>query len=132
MAFDHGPTVTRIVVAFNGRNLDDWMADASEDVEVESRFSSVGHTTFRGRDGVVSWWGDLAEAWDPIEAELESSRDVSTDETVILITLHGKGRNSELPLDEPVALRWRWREGRLTRMEYMDRHEAELIVQADP
>lgn len=91
MAFDHGPTVTRMFAAFNGRNLDDWMADASEDVEVESRFSSVGHTTFRGRDGVVLWWGDLAEAWDPIEAELESSRDVSTDETVILITLHGIG-----------------------------------------
>ena len=93
VAFDHGPTVTRMFAAFNGRNLDDWMADATEDVEVESRFSSVGHTTFRGRDGVVSWWGDLAEASDPIEAELESSRDVSTDESVILITLHGKGRN---------------------------------------
>ena len=66
VAFDHGPTVTRMFAAFNGRNLDDWMADASEDVEVESRFSSVGHTTFRGRDGVVSWWDDLAEAWDPI------------------------------------------------------------------
>jgi ketosteroid isomerase-like protein len=122
----------RMFAAFNARNLDGWMADATEDVEVESRFSSVAHTTFRGRDGVVSWWDDLAEAWDPIQAELESSWDVSTDETVILITLHGKGRNSELPLDEPVALRWRWREGRLTRMKYMDRHEAELIVQAHP
>ena len=132
MAPDHWPTVTRLFAAFNGRDLDGWMADATEDFDVESRFSSVGRTTFRGRDGVVAWWGDLAEAWDPIEAELETSRDVSTDVTVVLMTLHGKGRNSELPLDEPVAVRWRWREGRLTRMEYMDRHEAELIVEAHP
>ena len=43
VAVDHGPTVTRMFAAFNGRNLDDWMADATEDVEVESRFSSAGH-----------------------------------------------------------------------------------------
>ena len=108
------------------------MAHATEDLELESRFSSVAGTIFRGRAGVASWWSDLAEAWDPIEAELEDSRDVGPDRTVVLVTLHGKGRESGLLLEEPVALRWHWRGQRLARMEYMDRQEAELIVRASP
>ena len=122
--------VSRLLAAFNARELDDWMVLVTENLEVESRFSSVGGTIYRGREGVASWWRDLAEAWEPIEVELESSRDVGPDQTVVLITLHGKGRESRLSLDEPVALRWQWCGQCLARMEYMDRYEAELIVRA--
>ena len=104
------------------------MADATDDHEVESRFSSVADTVFRGRDGVVSWWRDLEEAWDPIKVELEGSRDVDPAETVLLLALHGRGRGSGVLLDESVGLRWHWNGDRLQRMSYMDRHEAELIV----
>jgi ketosteroid isomerase-like protein len=130
---DRSPSIRHLVAAINARDLDAFLAHVTEDIEVESRFSQVGFgaAIYRGRDGVVSWWNEMDEAWDPIEAEVEDSADVGPDRTVILITLHGKGRNSGLRLNDPIGACWYWRGERLRQIEMMDREEAELIVNAD-
>jgi ketosteroid isomerase-like protein len=122
------PTIDRLMAAFNTRDLEGWMADVTEDFEMESRFSSVAGTIFRGRDGVVAWWSDLADAWDWMDLAFQDSADIGTDRTVLLATLRGVGQGSGMQLDEPIAQRWYWREGRLARIEYLDRLEAEAIV----
>ena len=122
------PTIDRLNVAFNARDLESWMADVTEDLEIESRFASVAGSTFRGSEGVVAWWTDLADAWEWMELELEDSADAAPERTVILATLRGIGRESGLRLDEPIAQSWYWREERLAKLEYLDRREAETIV----
>ena len=107
------------------------MAHCTEELEVESRFSRVGGTVYRGRKGVIAWWNDLAEAWSAMEVETEDSVDVGSNRTVLLIKLYGKGRESGLRLDEPLAHCWHWSGERLRQLEYMDRDEAELIARAD-
>lgn len=72
----------------------------------------------------------MLEAWDPIVVELEGTADVRSDVSVLLLTLYGKGRESGVPLNEPMAHRWHWRGTLLRRLEYMDRQEGELIVHA--
>ena len=104
------------------------MAQVTEDFSMESRFSSVARTIFRGREGVIAWWRDLAEAWAWMEIDTEDSLDVGPDRTVILFALRGIGHGSGVRLDEPVAQRWHWRGERLAQIEYLDRGEAELIV----
>jgi ketosteroid isomerase-like protein len=121
-------TIDHLLAAFNARDLDGWMAHATEDFTIESRFSSVAGTIFRGREGVVAWWNDLADAWEWLEVELEDSADVGTDRTVILLTLRGMGRKTSVRLDESIAHRWYWRGKRVQRTGYLDRQEAELIV----
>ena len=106
------------------------MADVTDDFEMESRFSSVAGTIFRGREGVVAWWRDLGDAWDWMEIDIEESADVTAERTVILFMLRGTGRGSEMRLDEPVAQRWYWRGERLEKINYLDRREAEMIVMA--
>ena len=130
MLSQRAATITRMNAAFNARDLDGWMRDSIESLEIESRFSAVGGMRYHGRDGVVAWWADLAEAWDPLVLRLDGTADVSADVTVVLATIQGTGRESGVALDEPVALRWLWRRERLRRIEYMDRQEAELIVGA--
>jgi hypothetical protein len=44
------------------------------------------------------------------------------------MTLRGIGRSSGIRLDEPNAQRWYWRGERVSRIEYLDRLEAEGIV----
>ncbi len=104
------------------------MAEVTEDFELTSRFSSVAGTVFRGRDGVVAWWRDLADAWSWLVMEFQGSADVGADRTVLLWSLRGMGHGSGLRLDEPVAHRWYWREERVAKIEYLDRLEAEGIV----
>jgi ketosteroid isomerase-like protein len=124
----HAATIDRLSRAFNARDLDSWFADATADFEMESRFSSVAGTIFRGRDGVVAWWHDLAEAWDWMEIEVQDSADVLTERTVILLVLRGVGHGSGMRVDEPIAQRWYWRGERLAKINYLDRREAEMIV----
>ena len=114
--------------AFNARDYDAWVSGCTEDVEIESRFSRVGGTTYTGHEEVRVWWKDLDEAWDPMTVEEEGIVEVGTDRTVTLMTLHGTGRESGLKLEERVALRSRWRGDLMEKMEYMDRLEAELIA----
>ena len=120
--------IARLNSAFNARDLDGWMADATDDFEIESRFSSVAGTTFRGRDGVVAWWRDLAEVWEWMDLRFEDSAEVTSERTVTLWTLRGVGRGSQVRLDEQVAQRWHWRGACISKIEYLDRLEAERIV----
>jgi ketosteroid isomerase-like protein len=124
----HHATIDRLLGAFNARDLDSWFADATADFEMESRFSSVGGTIFRGKDGVIAWWRDLAEAWEWMEVEVQDSADVLSKRTVILCVLRGVGQGSGMRLDESIAQRWYWRGERLEKIDYMDRREAEMIV----
>ena len=128
MPSHHAAEIARLNSAFNARDIDGWMADATDDFTMESRFSSVAGTTFRGRDGVGAWWRDLAEVWEWMDLQVEDSADVSADLTTILCTLRGVGRGSRVRLDEPVAQHWHWRGACLSRIEYLDRLEAEQIV----
>jgi SnoaL-like domain len=126
------PTIDRVVAAFNARDVEGFMADVTEDMEMVSRFSSVGGTIFRGREGVVAWWRDLADVWEWLDLVFQGSTDVAADRTVLLMTLRGMGRGSGLRLDEPIAQRWYWRGERLAKIDYMDRQEAEMIVRGQP
>ena len=121
-------TIERLRAAFNARDLEDFLAEVTEDFEMESRFSSVAGTIFQGRDGVVAWWRDLAEAWDSMDLELHDSADVGKDRTVLLLTLRGIGHGSGMRLDEPIAQRWFWHGERISRIEYLHRLEAEGII----
>jgi ketosteroid isomerase-like protein len=132
MSSRHAASIVRLNAAFNSREVEGWLADATEDCEIESRFASVAGTIYRGSEGVVAWWADLAEAWEWMELEIHEGADVAPDRTVILATLRGVGRESGLRLDEPIAQNWYWREERLARIDYLDRREAASIVGGQP
>lgn len=114
----------RTVHAFNRRDLAAWLELMDKDVDVESRFSSVG-TNFRGHAAVRRWWDDLADAWEFIEVEPELVRQVAPSQTLALLCLNAKGRESGLEVREPTAHRVDWRDGRWLRLRYVDRRAAE-------
>jgi ketosteroid isomerase-like protein len=118
------------VEAFNRRDLEAWLALMDEDVEIESRFSRLGDTRFRGHQSIKRWWEDLGDAWEFLDVEVEEARDVTPDETLALIHLNGKGRGSGLVIREPAAHRVRFRDGKWVQLAYVDREEAERELAA--
>jgi ketosteroid isomerase-like protein len=116
--------------AFNRRDLEGWLAFVDEDVEIESRFSRLGDTRFRGHRSVRRWWEDLGDAWESLDVALEEVREVAPDETLALIHLHGKGRGSGLVVSEPAAHRVRYRDGKWLQLAYVDREAAERELAA--
>jgi len=115
----------RAVDAFNRRDLAEWIAFMDENVEIESRFSRLGDTRFRGHASIRSWWEDLGDAWDFLEVVLEDIREVAPDETLALIHLNGRGRGSGLEVSEPAAHRVKYRNGKWLQLSYVDRDAAE-------
>ena len=115
----------RAVQAFNTRDLEGWIALMDEEVEIESRFTRFGQNYFRGHRAVERWWADLEEAWEYIRVEPSEVRQVGADETLTLLHLAAKGRESGVVVREPTAHRVTWRDGRWLRLRYEDRAVAE-------
>ena len=115
--------------AFNARDLEGWLAIVDEDVEIESRFSTV-HSRYRGHAAIRRWWDDLGEAWESLEVEPDEVRQVAGDQTLALIQLNAKGRGSGMIVREAAAHRVTWRNDLWTRLEYEDREVAEREIAA--
>ena len=113
------------VTAFNARDLEGWIALMDEQVDVESRFSRFGENHFHGHRAVKRWWEDLGEAWEYIEVEPQEVRQVAPDQTLTLLSLNAKGRESGVEVREPTAHRVTWRDGKLLSLRYEDRAVAE-------
>ena len=122
----------KAVHAFNTRDLDGWIALMNEDVDIESRFSRFGENHFHGHRAMRRWWSDLGEAWELIEVHPEEVRQVGPNETLALIQLVAKGRESGVEVREPTAHRVLWRDGRWTHLMYVDRQEAERELAGEP
>src|SRR6478672_11662394 len=56
--------------ALNARDLDGFLAVATEDVEFTSLVAEVEGTTFRGHDGVRTWWETVRGAFEGVTWEL--------------------------------------------------------------
>jgi ketosteroid isomerase-like protein len=116
--------------AFNRRDLPGWLALIDDDFDLESRFSRVGDTFYRGREAVENWWADLQDAWEHLDVEVQEVRRVAPDQTLALVVLDGRGRGSGLEVREAHAHLVDWRDGKWLRLRYVDREEAERELKA--
>ena len=120
--------VKRFYDAFNARDLPGMLVATDPEIELHSRYAQAGGTVVHGHDEIRIWLADLADAWDRLDVELERAEDDDEGRTTALARLHGRGRHSGLVIDEAVAHRIDWREGKVRRLVYVDRAEAERFV----
>ena len=99
------------------------------DPEVELDASALGiegqdGDVFRGHDGLRSLFGEWHESWGKIAYDYEELIDAG-DQVVSVVTRHARGRASGVEVEQPFALLWTIRTGKVTRVVwYLDRDEA--------
>src|SRR5690348_2389564 len=72
-------------------------------VELESPFSSVSGTPYRGYAGIEEWMRELDEQFSVWRMRLDDVREVG--DTVIAVTsVHGRGRASGIEFNQPSAV----------------------------
>jgi ketosteroid isomerase-like protein len=72
-------------------------------VELESPFSSVSGTPYRGHAGIEEWTRELDEQFSVWRLRLDDVREVGN--TVIAVgSAHGRGRTSGIEFDQPSAV----------------------------
>jgi ketosteroid isomerase-like protein len=126
---DRVTTARMIVEQLNARDPEGLAALLHPEFEFFSLLASVDGTSYRGVDGLRSYFAEIEETWEDTRFELDQVDDLGE---VSLIVMHvsGRARASGVPLDERTAQVWRWREGKLWRnVVYLDAAEARAAAQ---
>jgi ketosteroid isomerase-like protein len=117
--------VRRWSKAFNQRDMNTLLKLTSPDlVFVPYLASLIETTTYRGHDGLRSYFRDADAAWKELHVSQAAAREVG-DRAISFGELHGKGRASGLEVRVPLAWVSEWRDGELVRLTtYTDKAEA--------
>jgi ketosteroid isomerase-like protein len=114
--------------ALNSGDLDGFMAVAAEDVEFTSMVAEVEGTTFRGHDGIRTWWETVVEAFGDVHWEVLDVRGPG-DWGVAHIRMDGT--LGEVPLHLNMWLAARLRDGKVAWWSWY-RTEGEALEAAGP
>src|SRR3954447_13717155 len=102
----------RAIDAFTQHDLDAVLALMDPDVEFIPRLVEVdGGGSYRGHDGVRSWWENLFGVWPDFKAEVEEVRDLG-DVTVARVGMSGQGIASEAVTGQTSWVVTEWRGGK--------------------
>ena len=125
MSQENVQTLRKAADAFRSRDAEALEALMDPD---EYEFRSVlgaGGKVYRGTESIQEYFADIDDAFDDWRTEDEHYFDAGGDQAVIVYRAVGFGRESGVPIAQPVAIVWTFRNGRLLLGEtYLDPHEA--------
>ena len=102
----------RIAAAINRHDLDGVLALTDPEVEFIPRLLEVdGGGSYRGHDGVRSWWENLFGVWPDFKSEVEEVRDLG-DVTVARVRMSGQGIAGEAATAQTSWVVTEWRGGK--------------------
>ena len=107
--------VRRGVDAFSRAAWDESVELMAPEVEWHDAPDLPGARLYRGREGVLARWRDMAEALDDFTVEIEQLFDAG-DEVVVFFTSRGRGRVSGLEVSRKIAQIATVREGRVIKI----------------
>jgi SnoaL-like domain len=102
----------RAVDAINARELETLVAGSDPSIEWHPLFAgAMGAAVHHGHDGIRQWFRDLEDAWgDELHIEPEAYFDLG-EQTLLIATLRGRGRQSGVNAAMPYAAVARWCDG---------------------
>jgi len=124
MSQENVEIVRRAIEAFSRGDVDAFADLTTSDLEWATGLGAIEGEIFRGREGIETYFGRLAGAWDEFLFLPDEFRDL--DDTVLVLgRLEGRGRGAGVPVDSPVGAVWDLRGGKVWRLRaYLDHAEA--------
>ncbi len=124
MSQENVKAVKRLHDAFNARDLDGFAETTTPDFEWSPSMVAIEGETFRGREGIETYFDRMIDAWDEFRVVAGEFRDLG--ERVLWSgRLDGRGRLSGAPVSAPLDILYDLRGGGITRMHsYLDHAEA--------
>ena len=99
------------------------------DPEVEV-YSALAQQSFRGYDGGEAWIREIDEQFDDWRVEVDSTRPLGRGRFLLEGSIHGRGRQSGVDLDQPASWVLEVRAGRLLRLRnYIGREAAAEAIE---
>ena len=113
--------------AFRRRDFDAFVDYMDPDIEFSSLVLEV-EGTYRGHDGIRSWWNDILAVFPDWQPQVEDAREVGG-RVVLRVRAEGSGTGSGIDVDRDIWQVAEVRDGRLTAWRFF-RSEDEALAAA--
>lgn len=131
MANDNVELARELFKQWSARNYDYLLAAAVPDVEIHSRFASLGGEPYRGEDGVRRWIAEIDASFGRFEVRTTDIRDLE-DRVLVLGEILLEGRTSGIEMVQPMGWLLELRDGKLARMLFYSSHAEALEAAGVP
>ena len=116
MSHENVEVVKRALDGFNRRDLDDLFVLAAPDFEwFPAMPGTVEEGSYRGRDGVETYLGEISDTWEEYRIFGEEFCDLG-DRVLVLGRLEGRGRGSGVQVNSAAGLVFDLRDGKVSRV----------------
>ena len=121
MSQENVEVVERLVGAFNDRDDETVALLLAPEVE----FESLTLQTYKGRAALSDYRNNLDDAWAEWRTEADRFRPAGSEGVVHLHRVVGRGRGSDIPVAQDIAILWTLRAGKVVRGKaFLDQSEA--------
>ena len=107
------------------RDYDGLMSVSKPDVEIYSRFASLGGEPYRGREGLTRWIAEIEATFGRFDVTTDDFRDLE-DSVLILGSIRLQGKGSGIEMDQPMGWLFELEDGKLARMRFYSSHAEAL------
>jgi ketosteroid isomerase-like protein len=129
MSEENVEIVRRVYQAAAGRDAATIFALYDPEVELDATRMGVGDLgVYHGHEGLRNLFGEFHEVWGEINFDYEELIDTGK-QVISVVTRHVHGQASGIALDQPFALLWTLREGKVARVVWF-RSRAEALEAA--
>jgi ketosteroid isomerase-like protein len=125
MSQENVELLQRVLEVYNAHDVEGMIAFCDPKIEFESAFAAVGGALYHGHDGVRNWYRDVEELWgEDTRVEPEAFFDLG-EHALVFHLYHGRGQQSGVEVEMPIALVTRWRDGLMVHLKgYAHREDA--------
>jgi ketosteroid isomerase-like protein len=125
MSAENVEIANRVIDAFNRRDVDGLAELTTQDVVWVPAFpGAVEDGSYRGREGIESYFAEIRNTWEELRVFGDELRDLS-DRVLVLGRTEGRGRGSGVQVDAPLGFVVEFRNGRISRVQgFLDHGEA--------
>jgi len=117
--------VRQVVDAFREHDVPYLRSLFHDDSEFRSVITAGGEGVYRGVDEIEGYMRDVQDAFEDWHSEDELYVDAGDGRVALLYRIVGRGKGSGVPVDQPIAILWTVRDGKIQRGEgYLDPEDA--------
>jgi ketosteroid isomerase-like protein len=125
MSYANVDLVRDLFEQWSAGNYESFIESAHPDVEIFSRFASLGGEPYRGAEGVRQWIEEIEQTLGRFEVRTSEVRDLGNRVLALgAITLEGKA--SGIEIEQPMGWSFELRDGKLARMFFYSSHAEAL------